>query len=296
MHRFEIKEIQKVTVWGMFANILLAAIKFVVGFIGSSQAVIADAVHSVSDIATDLAVILGVKFWAAPPDENHPYGHRKIESIVTFAIGGALAVVAVGISYDAFSSIKENNSTAVNWIAIVGPAISIVLKEFLYQWTVKVGRTVKSSAVIANAWHHRSDALSSIPALAGVLVAVIYPQFSFADLIGAIIVSLFILKVSWDIVKPALQELTDYGIHEEEISKIEANVMAIEGVEDTHKIRTRKSGSSVFVDLHVLVNPDISVREGHEISTVVKHTLIADFSEIVDVVVHLEPFEGNHIK
>lgn len=286
-----VKQIKKITVIGIVGNLLLAAVKFLVGFLGNSQAVIADAVHSLSDLSTDFAVLIGVKFWTAPPDEKHPYGHHRIEAIVTAIIGIALLFVAFGLIYNALSNIRNPHLIQTSWIAIVGPLISIIVKEVLYRWTILVGETVKSSALIANAWHHRSDALSSIPAVIAVVLSAINPDWAFIDYIGAIIISLFIFKISWDIIKPSFAELTDTGASEKERELIKGISMRIQGVKETHAIRSRKFSSKLFVDLHILVDPEISVREGHNIAEEVQNILIQEGPDIVDVVVHTEPFE-----
>ncbi len=283
--------VKKVTWGGMCINVLLAGIKFAVGFIGSSQAVIADAVHSLSDMSTDLAVILGVHFWSAPPDEQHPYGHQKIEEIVTVAIGLALAGVAIGLGYNSLVTIREDHIQKTGWIAVSGPVLSIIAKEILYHWTVRVGEKVKSSAVIANAWHHRSDALSSIPALIAVIVAVVYPEWNIADHIGAMIIAGFIFKVSWDIVVPALQRLSDTGASVKTRDNIIKVAMDVEGVKNVHAVRTRKFGSFLYIDMHVLVDPEITVREGHRISEEVKQRLLSNGPDILDVLIHIEPCE-----
>ena len=286
------REVRRITWIGLFVNVLLSAVKFLVGYLGSSQAVIADAVHSLSDSATDVAVIFGVKFWSAPPDDNHPYGHRRIESLVTTAIGLALVTVALGIVFKALLSVRETHILQSGWIAIIGPTISIILKETLFRWTIKVGRRVKSSAVIANAWHHRSDAFSSVPALIAVGASVINPQWAFVDHVGALVVSLFILKVAWDIIRPSLVELTDGGATDSDREEIAKIASGVNGVEEVHAIRTRKIGPSIYVDLHVLVDPEMSVWRGHDISEEVKRVLIETGPDILDVVVHLEPYEG----
>ena len=156
---------------GLLGNVATSALKFVAGFIGSSQAVVADAVHSLSDTVTDIAILVGVKYWSAPADDCHPYGHRRIEAMVTAAIGMALAVVAFGIGYNAIATVREEHLEPPGWIAFLGAMVSIVVKEVIYRWTTSVGRRAKSSAVLANAWHHRSDALSSIPAALAVVLA-----------------------------------------------------------------------------------------------------------------------------
>jgi len=286
-----ISQIRKITGIGIIVNIGLAGLKFTVGYLGASQAVIADAFHSISDLFTDFAVIFGVKYWSAPPDENHPYGHRRIETLITVAIGIALALVAFGLGYKALTTIREVHIQQTKWIAILGPSISIIFKEILYRLTVIVGTRVKSSAVIANAWHHRSDALSSLPALLAVAASALNPNWAFVDHIGALIISAFILKVSWNIISPALSELTDRGASIKDKNLIKNIAMRINGVKNVHAIRTRKLGSNLHVDLHILVDPEISVRDGHNISEQVKKELIKNGPQVIDVVVHTEPDE-----
>ncbi|MDP8226449.1 MAG: cation diffusion facilitator family transporter [Candidatus Celaenobacter polaris] len=283
-------DIKKVTWVGLFVNFILAAIKFIVGILGHSQAVVADAVHSISDMVTDIAVLVGVKYWSAPPDKDHPYGHWRIETIITGFIGLGLAAVAVGIGYNAIATLKDHCIETPKWIAIIGALVSIIVKELLYHWTVKVGRKVKSSALIANAWHHRSDALSSIPVLLAVGISVIKPEWAFVDRIGAIVVSLIILKVSWDIVFPALKKLSDSGVSDKETEQIRSLAMQVDGVKDAHAIRTRDAGHGIFVDMHVLVDGNISVSEGHDISEKVRDEIINKGHDVLDVVVHIEPY------
>ncbi len=287
----DVDQIKRITWIGIFVNFILAGVKFIVGYLGSSQAVMADAVHSLSDMFTDFAVILGVKFWSAPPDEDHPYGHRKIEALITTVIGFALAFVAIGIGYNSVATIPEVHIHHTTWIAIIGPLLSILFKEILFRWTITIGTREKSSAVIANAWHHRSDALSSLPALIAVAVSAVNPDWAFVDHIGATIISIFILKVSWDIIYPSLLELTDGGASFKDCELIKKIAMDVNGVKDVHEIRTRKIGTNLYVDLHILVNPEISVRSGHDISEEVKNELIKKGPEVLDVVVHLEPDE-----
>ncbi|MBW2673380.1 MAG: cation transporter [Deltaproteobacteria bacterium] len=282
--------IRKITWIGFSVNITLAALKFIVGFVGASQAVIADAVHSLSDTVTDILVILGVRYWSAPPDEDHPYGHRKIEAIITVSIGASLAIVALGLGYNALSTIRGVHIRQTAWIAIIGPVLSIILKEILYHWTITVGTQVKSTAVVANAWHHRSDALSSVPAVIAVAASAMIPEWAFLDYVGALIIAVFILKVSWDIMSPSLSELSDRGASLKERVQIEKIAMGVDGVRGVHAIRTRRCGG-LYVDLHVVVDPEISVRSGHNISEDVEAALLKSGPRILDVVAHLEPDE-----
>ncbi len=284
-------QIKRITWIGLGINLGLTLLKFIVGYLGASQAVIADAVHSLSDMATDFAVLFGVKYWSAPPDEKHPYGHYRIEAMITAAIGLILAGAAISIGYHALITTREHHIIQPGWIAITGPLLSIIFKELLYQWTILVGRRVKSSAVIANAWHHRSDAFSSVPALLAVTASIYNPNWAFVDHIGALIVSMFILKVSWDILKPAFAELADQGASSKEREHIIEVTENVAGVEDVHAVRTRTFGSAMYVDLHILVEPEITVRAGHDISEEVKKALLENGLRIIDVVVHIEPNE-----
>ncbi len=289
----ENREIRKVTWVGLFVNLILSLIKFIMGILGHSQAVVADAVHSVSDMVTDIAVLVGVKYWSAPPDKDHPYGHWRIETIITGFIGLALVAVAVGIGYNAIVTLKEQYIQTPTWIAIIGAFVSIIVKEILYHWNVRIWKKVKSSALIANAWHHRSDALSSIFALIAVGISVIKPELAFVDRVGAIIVSLIILKVSWDIVFPALKKLSDSGASVNEREQILSFALKVKGVKDVHAIRTRNVGRGLFVDMHVLVKGDISIYEGHSISEKVREEIINNGPDVLDVVVHIEPYIEN---
>lgn len=287
----EVQIINRVTWTGLGVNLGLSLLKFITGYLGASQAVIADAVHSLSDMSTDLAILLGVKYWTAPADKQHPYGHRRIETMITVFIGLLLLSVAIGLCYNAIVTIRDNDFQQPGALALVGTIVSIVTKEIIFRWTFNVGRQVKSSAVIANAWHHRTDAISSIPATIAVALALIYPNLAFIDQIGALVVAVFIFKVAWDILYQALNILADRGAPEEDTRKIYEIAMNIEHVRAVHAIRTRHLGSSLSVDLHIKVAPGMTVKDGHDVSEIVKRELLENGPEVIDVVVHLEPFE-----
>ncbi len=283
-------EIRRVTWIGLAINLVLSVFKFAAGVWGRSQVMVADAVHSLSDSATDIALLVGVRFWSKPPDEGHPYGHRRIETVVTIFIAVALAAVGVGLAYRGLATLQERHDSPPGWIALVAAIVSIVTKELLYRWTVKVGRRVKSSAVVANAWHHRSDALSSVPVALAVAAAIFVPSWSFLDNVGAVLVSAFILHAAWKIGWPAMRQMVDTGASEKVRRHIRSIATETDGVEAVHAIRTRYLGSGIQVDLHVLVAPDLTVRRGHEISGAVKHRLLASGPDVLDVIVHLEPY------
>ncbi|OQY33005.1 MAG: hypothetical protein B6241_09200 [Spirochaetaceae bacterium 4572_59] len=285
------RDVRNVTVVGMVLNIFLAVTKFFVGTLGHSQAVLADAFHSLSDLITDFAVLVGVKFWDPPADADHPYGHKKIESLVTFFIGTILVFVGFELLKNAISSIPDAAPGAGEtlWIALVGPVLSIIGKEIVFRYTIRVGKRVRSSAVIANAWHHRSDAISSLPVMIAVLIATIFPELYFVDAVGAIIVSGFIFKVAFDILKPSFFELTDRMVDRDLLKLIEDTALSIDGVCSLHKTRSRRSGNVTLVDMHVQVDGNLNVREGHKICEKVKHTIIDRCDEVVEVLIHLEP-------
>ena len=282
---------RRVTWAGMAVNIALAALKLVCGVLGHSQAVVADAVHSISDCATDVAILVGVRYWNRPPDECHPHGHRRIETVVTVLIGISLAGVAVGLGYRAVTTLLNPHGASPGWIALMAAGISIISKEALFRWTLIVGRRVKSSAVVANAWHHRSDAFSSIPAFIAVGGALLMPAWLWLDHVGAIVVSLFILHAAIGILRPAYNELIDAGAPAKVLHDLTELAESVDGVREVHGLRTRFLGDRLQVDLHVQVDPELTVHEGHGIAAAVKYELLSEGPDIADVLVHLEPFE-----
>lgn len=290
-HKSSSEEIRRITVAGLIVNLVLSALKFVLGILGHSQAVVADAVHSLSDMGTDLLVLIGVKYWSAPADERHPYGHQRVETLVTLCISLLLAVVAFGLASDAVSRIGSNGGHPPCAVAVLGPLFSIIAKEILFRRTRKVGQKIHSSALIANAWHHRSDALSSIPALLAVGAAAASPKWAFLDSIGALVVAILILKVAWDIASPALSELMDHGACKEDLRQIESLCYSVSGVQSIHRLRTRRVGSGWFLDLHIIVDGDMTVREGHDIATALQFKLLEEGPSVADVTVHVEPPE-----
>ncbi len=283
--------IARVTWIGLGVNLVLTVAKLLAGLIGSSQAVVADAAHSFSDMVTDVAVLLGAPHWTKPPDKCHPHGHARIECLITVFIGAALAVVAVGLMYESLSTLQEVHLRPPGLEALIAALISIGGKETLYRWTIAVGGRIRSSAVIANAWHHRSDALSSIPAAAAVGGAILLPSCRFLDHVGAVVVAIFILQAAWKISGNALKRLSDAGAPTETIEQIKRIALATPDVRLVHNVRTRYLGMGVAVDLHVKVDPHMTVRRGHEIAENATARLRELGPDIVDVVVHLEPYD-----
>jgi len=277
---------------GLIVNLVLAVAKLIAGMVGHSHAVVADSIHSFTDIVTDLALILGVRYWTAPADDDHPHGHRRFETLITVFIGLMVAAAAVTIGVDAIGSLGAP-SAPPSTIALAAALSSIVVKEALYRWTAKAGRTTGSPALMANAWHHRTDGLSSIPVAIAVAVAMIDHRLAVVDRIGAIIVALFILHAAFRIIRPAIDELVDAGAPSAHRAQLERLALDVDGVLAAHALRTRYIGSELAVDLHIEVDPRLSVADGFAIARRVKDSLLRHGPGVADVIVQLEPIQGN---
>jgi cation diffusion facilitator family transporter len=283
------KYVRKITWIGLLTNILLAGIKFSAGYFGRSQALVADAIHTLTDTATDIAVIAGSHYWSRPPDECHPYGHRRLETLITVFIGIMLAAAGMGIGWQAISTLHKTPGLPPGWIALIATLISIVTKEIIYRWTAAAGKRIRSPALVANAWHHRSDAISSLPVLIAVGGAMLFPTWSFLDNVGAAVVSIFILHAAMKIIWPGISELIDAGAPGEVRKKILKIAGKCDGVHEIHKVRTRFISTAIQVDMHIVVDRSISVREGHCIADDVKDQIISGIPDVLDVVVHVDP-------
>lgn len=284
-------KVRKAAAVSLAVNLTLTVFKFVCGVFGNSQVMMADAIHTLSDTVTDMTVLAGAGYWSKPPDKDHPYGHRRIETLVTIFISVSLLTVGLGLAYNGLSSLLEGTVRKTGWIAFAAAMISILTKEILFRWSLAIGRETGSMALIANAQHQRSDALSSIPAAVAVAVSTINPGLWFIDDIGAIIIAFFIMNIARQVGWPALLELIDTGAPQKDIEQIKALSLEIAGVKEVHAVRTRYTGTGLQTDLHVLVDPDITVRDGHQISDRVKMLLLSKGPNILDAVIHIEPYE-----
>lgn len=290
------KEIINITVIGVVINIILSAIKWIVGYFGNSQALIADGVHSFSDLTTDLSILFGVKYWLAPADREHQYGHQKIELLITIFIAVMLAGVGIGILIKAIMSLNSDYIEAPSLLAFIVAVLSIISKEWLYRYTVNEANKLKSSALKANAWHHRSDAISSLPVAIVIILATIFPKLKFLDSVGAILVSIFIIYPAYKMFKEAISSILDEGVDKNTLDEIERISLQTKDVKEVHDIRTRKIGETIFIDMHILVDGNISVQEGHNICEEVKLNLMKSNEDILDVLIHLEPFNETESK
>ena len=286
---------RKITHLSIWVNIVLTALKLAAGVFGRSQALVADAIHSLSDFATDIAVLVGLRFTSKPVDKDHAYGHGKYETIVAAIIGLALAYVGVRIAGSAiqrvFHAMHGDPLPMPSAFAFWAAVLSIAVKEGLYRATMKVARATGSSSLVANAWHHRSDAFSSIATAAGVGAAVFLGHdWLILDPIAALFVSLFLLKVAWRILREQLGDLTDQSLAPEVCAEILALARGIPGICEPHNLRTRMVGRFPVIDLHIRLRADLPLRDAHEIATRLERLLQQRFGKETIANLHLEPY------
>ncbi len=282
--------VQQTAAITLLLNLLLSAAKLLIGLAGNSQALVADAIHSLSDAVTDIGILIGVRFWSAPADDRHPYGHWGIEALVTVAMGLSLMGVAVALVFRAWHTVRDGTPLPppAGYTLIV--AIStIAIKEWMYHWTQNRAQRFQSHALAANAWHQRSDALSSLPAVAAITGAILFPSLRYLDPLGAVIVSAFVLHAALRIFRSASATIMDEGLPLAQCNEIENTVRSVPGVTGTHALRTRRIGPGFHLDLHVLVPGSMSVRRSHDIAETVRQTLLQSRFRLLDVVIHIEP-------
>lgn len=288
------KEMMYVTKLGFVINILLTILKFIAGIFGRSSAMIADAIHSSSDMVSDIVVLIFVNFSIKPKDKNHNYGHGKFETFASFSIGLILFFVGIGMLYSAVILIIEILQGTVvpqpGFIALIGALISIIAKEYIFWKTIKVGKKHKSDAIIANAWHHRSDSLSSIAALIGISGAYFLGEnFIILDPIAAALVSIFIMKVAYEIIKPAYQELLDQSLPAETENRIIEIISSVKHVVNPHSLKTRKIGSDFAIETHIYLPDKFTIDNSHDITDIIEQNLKTEFGEDTQVSIHVEP-------
>lgn len=268
-------------------DLALGVVKVLIGILASSHALIADGIHSFSDLITDIMVWFFNRIGTMEPDEDHPYGHARFETFGTLILGTILIFVAGVLIYDSIQRLMViTDVTLPGWPALVAALGSILVKEWLYHLTVRLGNRSRSKLLIANAWHHRSDALSSVIVLFGVGGAML--GYSWLEMIAAIGVALLIAQIGWKLARQSVEELVDTAVEESYVTEIQQSIEGVEGVSGVHSLRTRRMGSDVLADIHLQVNPAISVSEGHHIGEWVSRTLLEEFTELNDVIVHID--------
>ena len=292
------KRIYRVTLAGSAVNVVLLVFKFVAGFFGGSAAMIADAVHSLSDFITDVIVLLFVRLSSKPEDSDHDYGHGKYETLATSLIGLALLCVGVMIMYNGVHSIVSavmgNPLPQPGMIALAAALVSIALKEWAYRFTAKVGRECESQAVVANAWHHRSDALSSIGTAVGIGGAILLgDKWAVLDPIAAVVVSVFIIRTAWQLTKKSAGELLEQSLPAEMEREI-VDIVACEPMtSEVHHLRTRRIGSHIAIEMHLRMPGDISLYESHQHATNIEQELRKRFGASTHIGLHVEPLKIN---
>lgn len=288
------KEIYKVTLTGTAVNAVLIVLKFIAGIAGRSSAMVADAVHSLSDFVTDVIVLVFVKISGKPDDRGHDYGHGKFETFATMVIGLILAAAGVALFINGvrlcLDCLHGRELPQPTMLALVIAVISIVSKEWLYRYTVVRGKRLQSNAVVANAWHHRSDAISSLGTLVGVAGAMFLGErWRILDPLAAVAVSFFIVKSGYDIMKPSIAELLEASLPEKEEDEICGIVLAVHGIDAMHRLRTRRIGNTVAIDFHAKMNGDMSLSQAHAIVSEAERRLKERFGQSAIITIHMEP-------
>lgn len=290
------QEISRVTLVGSVVNLLLVCVKAVAGVVGHSAAMISDAVHSLSDFITDIVVLIFVRISAQPQDEGHDYGHGKFETLATLLIGLALAAAAIGIVVNGATKLAHwlqgEPLQTPGRIALWAALISIAVKEILFQYTSIKGRKLQSKALEANAWHHRSDALSSIGAAIGIGGAILLgPRWAVLDPLASIVVGAMLVKVAWDLLGPSFVELTDSSLPAETEQEMLEIIKAVPGVQDPHNLRTRRIGNRIAAEVHIRLDGSQTLKDAHDKATEVESRFKARFGSQSHIIVHMEPIK-----
>lgn len=281
------KAAHKVTLIGAALDAVLGIAKIVVGWISNSHALIADGIHSLSDLLTDALVIVVTHYGRQEPDKDHPYGHARYETMGTLLLGSLLVAVAGAIAYDSLLRLWDSGNLAVpGWPALVVAAASILGKEWIYHYTMRVARKINSDLLKANAWHSRSDALSSIVVFIGIGGTMLGLQW--LDQLAALIVGVMVAHIGWKLMSDSMKELVDTALPEEETREMLQHAQSVDCVRAIHSLRTRKMGAQVFLDIHIEVNPRISVSEGHQIGVKVTQIIREHHPEVADVTFHID--------
>ena len=280
----------KVSVITIILNLALSLFKFIIGFVGHSQALVSDAVHSASDVVSTIAVMFGVNMSAKKSDSSHPYGHERIESIFSIILAMMLFITGLGIGITAIKTIISGAEIAIpEKITLVAAIVSIAVKEWMYHFTKRTAIKIDSSSLLADAWHHRSDALSSIGSLIGIGGALL--GFKICEPIASIVICIFIAKASIEIFMDAVNRLIDRACSDEEIEEIRKYIMEIDGVKRIDSLMTRRFGSKIYVDLEIAADPDITLREAHDIAERVHDNIENKIENIKHCMIHVNPMQ-----
>ncbi|NIO49808.1 MAG: cation diffusion facilitator family transporter [Candidatus Aminicenantes bacterium] len=281
------KKIRSITLWGVLLNIVLMALKLVSGMLIRSSALIADGVHSLSDLATDFVVLIGARLSNRPADKTHPYGHGKLDTIASILIALVLLAISFGLIWSAGTAIYQHKHNYPGYMILVVASVSVVSKEILFYVTRRISRITQSTVLYANAWHHRSDSFSSLAVLIGGVASLL--GWGHADQVATIIVGFMIIGVAGKIFFDGLIELSEHSADSESIQKIEEVLSKEAGISSWHALRTRKLGAELFIDVHLLVDPALSVQKSHDISIKIEGKIKKELSKPSNILVHIEP-------
>ncbi len=290
------KQIYQATWIGIIANLFLAIIKGIGGFLSGSKALIADALHSASDIVSSVVILFAVRISNKPPDKEHPYGHGKAENIASIIVALLLIVVGVEISISSSKVFFGEIPTAPNQLALIIILFSIILKELLFQYKVRLGKKYSSAALITDAWHHRSDSLSSLAVLIGVGAAILgenydMPFLIYGDALAGIVVSIIVIKVGYNLAKESSLIVLEKVLSDEDAQKYKKTLLALEDINQIDELHARTHGSYVIIDLKISVDAQLNVKEGHDIGRSAKTALMKNHPEVSDVLVHINPYK-----
>lgn len=285
---------RRVTLVGALVNLLLAVVKLFCGVVGHSEALVMDGVHSLSDLASDGMVVFAAKHASRDADEDHPYGHGRIETVATVLLGAFLILIAVGLGYNAGERLfQPQRLLHPAPFTLVVALLAVFSKEGLYHYTMRAARRVRSAMLRANAWHHRSDAISSVIVVVG--IGGTLAGLPYLDALAAVGVALMIAKIGWDLSWHSVRELVDTALDAERVEAIRRAILAVDGVRALHMLRTRRSGGAALVDVHIIVDATLSVSEGHQIGEKVRTGLLGGFDEVSDVTVHIDPEDDEQV-
>ncbi|GAB4292804.1 MAG: hypothetical protein Kow0090_06900 [Myxococcota bacterium] len=282
------KEIKKVTLIGAVINLILSAVKIIGGEITHSFALIADGLHSLSDLITDVVVYAGAEIGARPPDDSHPYGHGKFETLSANIVALALIAVGGGIAWKAIAAIHRHESVLPGGTVLILATLSLLVKEGLFHYTKVWARKTGSPALLANAWHHRSDALSSVAVVVGAIFGLM--GYDYADSIAGIVVALMVIIAGLKIILEGLDELMEKSLGNETLKRIEKIFNGKPEIKEWHKLRTRRVGREAFIDVHILLDPEITLLEGHKIADEIEEAIRTSLHDPVNITIHIEPY------
>lgn len=281
---------RSVLIWSVVVNLAMSGVKAGVGLATGSPALTADAVHSLTDLVSDGVVWLGVRLGRAEPDEAHPFGHGRIETLAALIVAVIMVIGAIGLAWSAGAALVHGDVTPAGGWAVIVAAASVLAKEILYQWTVRVARRLNSQALAANAWHHRSDALSSVAVVLGVGAAWLDPRLAFLDPAAALIVSGLILKVGWDLGQTGILEIIDTAADREVTDRLAAYCLQAPGVKGVHDCHIRRSGGNMLMRCHILVDGEVSLKKAHAMATAIEILIKSREPEVIQVDIHVEPY------